>query len=100
MFSELLPDSSWPHPESGTLISPTIQGAGLPARLARGATRSSIGKLRSVLHCTRQNAAGIPPVEREAQMATKKPVKKVSVKDLKAGKGGSVKGGLQRTKWK
>ena len=33
-------------------------------------------------------------------MATKKPVKKVSVKDLKAGKGGSVKGGLQRTKWK
>lgn len=26
-------------------------------------------------------------------MATKKPVKKVSVKDLKTGKGGSVKGG-------
>ena len=26
-------------------------------------------------------------------MATKKPAKKVSVKDLKAGKGGSVKGG-------
>jgi hypothetical protein len=27
------------------------------------------------------------------RMATRKPVKKVSVKDLKAGKGGSVKGG-------
>lgn len=31
-------------------------------------------------------------------MATKKPVKKVSVKDLKAGKGGSVKGGRLRNK--
>jgi hypothetical protein len=34
-------------------------------------------------------------------MATKKPVKKVSVKDLKAGKGGSVKGGaISRTIYK
>ncbi len=31
-------------------------------------------------------------------MATKKPVKKVSVKDLKASKGGSVKGGLRAQK--
>ena len=28
-------------------------------------------------------------------MATKKPAKKVSVKDLKAGKGGNVKGGAR-----
>lgn len=31
-------------------------------------------------------------------MATKKPVKKVSVKDLKASKGGSVKGGRRLQK--
>ena len=31
-------------------------------------------------------------------MATKKPAKKVSVKDLKAGKGGSVKGGVRTNK--
>ncbi len=31
-------------------------------------------------------------------MATKKPVKKVSVKDLKANKGGSVKGGRRLLK--
>ena len=31
-------------------------------------------------------------------MATKKPAKKVSVKDLKAGKGGSIKGGRPKIK--
>ena len=31
-------------------------------------------------------------------MATKKPAKKVSVKDLKTGKGGSIKGGAKINK--
>jgi hypothetical protein len=49
---------------------------------------------------------GVVPAETEATcdraredcMATKKPAKKVSVKDLKAKKGGSIKGGA-KIKW-